>query len=101
MVVIRLFCSSGMSTSLLVDKMKKAAEKKGIEVDIEAYPEGELDNKTKGIDVALLGPQIAYKLASAKAICGSKGVPVEIIPMADYGMMNGEKVLELALKLIK
>ena len=31
---IRLFCAAGMSTSLLVNKMKEAAKEKGIDADI-------------------------------------------------------------------
>ena len=53
------------------------------------------------MDVALLGPQVGYRLANAKALCGPKGIPVEVIPMVDYGMMNGAKVLDLALGLVK
>ncbi len=45
------------------------------------------------------GPQIRYKLAAAKKICDPKGVPVDVIPMVDYGTMNGKKVMEFALKL--
>ena len=36
MIKIRLFCAAGMSTSLLVNKMKAAAKEKGLEADIEA-----------------------------------------------------------------
>ena len=99
MIKIRLFCAAGMSTSFLVTKMKKAAETKGIEADIEALPESSLEKSLDGVDVALLGPQIGFALAKVKKVCDEKGVPVEVIPMVDYGMMNGEKVLALALKL--
>ena len=34
---ITLLCAAGMSTSLLVTKMKQAAEKNGWEYDIAAY----------------------------------------------------------------
>ncbi len=54
--------------------------------------------ETDGIDVAPLGPQIRYKLAEAKKICGPKNVPVDVIPMTDYGTMNGKNVLNFALK---
>ncbi|MDV8935318.1 MAG: PTS sugar transporter subunit IIB, partial [Carnobacterium sp.] len=30
-----------------------------------------------------------------------KGIPLEVINMQDYGMMNGEKVLDQALNLMK
>ncbi|MFW2489794.1 PTS sugar transporter subunit IIB [Clostridium chromiireducens] len=98
MIKIRLFCAAGMSTSLLVNKMKEAAKTKGIEVDIEAFPEGQMDKHLDNVDVALLGPQVGYTLAKAKKVCEPKGIPIDVIPMVDYGMMNGEKVLEFALK---
>lgn len=101
MVTIKLFCASGMSTSVLVNKMKDAAKAKGVEVDIAAFPESQMDKHLDSMDVALLGPQVGYRLANAKALCSPKGVPVEVIPMVDYGMMNGAKVLDLALSLIK
>lgn len=99
MMKIRLFCAAGMSTSLLVNKMKEAAKAKGIEVDIEAFPEGQMDKNLDDVNVALLGPQVGYTLGKAKKICEPKGIPVDVIPMVDYGMMNGQKVLEFALKL--
>lgn len=66
MIKIRLFCAAGMSTSVLVNKMKKAAEAKGIEADIEALPEAQMAKMVDGIDAALLGPQVAYALTKAK-----------------------------------
>jgi PTS system cellobiose-specific IIB component len=99
MITIRLFCAAGMSTSLLVNKMKEAAKIKGVEVDIEAFPEGQMDKHLDNVNVALLGPQVGYTLGKAKKICDVKGIPVDVIPMVDYGMMNGEKVLEFALRL--
>lgn len=99
MFVVRLFCAAGMSTSLMVNKMKEAAKEMGLEADIEAAAEASMAKETDGIDVALLGPQVRYKLADAKKICGPKNVAVDVIPMMDYGTMNGKKVLEFALKL--
>ena len=99
MITIRLFCAAGMSTSLLVNKMKEAAKAKGIDAEIAAFPEAQMDKHLDSMDVALLGPQVGYTLGKAKKLCEPKGIPVEVIPMVDYGMMNGAKVLELALKL--
>ena len=99
MLKIKLFCAGGMSTSILVKKMLEAAEKKGIEVEIEAYPESQIDKQTESCDVALLGPQVGYRLKAAEQICKPKNIPVAVIPMVYYGMMNGDKVLEFALNL--
>ena len=60
---IYLFCSAGMSTSLLVSKMRAQAEKYEVPVIIEAFPETLAGEKGQNADVVLLGPQIAYMLS--------------------------------------
>ncbi len=98
---IALFCSAGMSTSLLVTKMQKSAVAKGIEVSIEAYPEATMEKEVDGVDAVLIGPQIKYLLKKLKKICDEKGVPISVINTMDYGMMDGEKVLNQALKMME
>lgn len=98
---IALFCSAGMSTSLLVTKMKKAAKVKGIEVSIDAFPEAAMEKELDEVDVVLIGPQIKYLLNKLKKLCDEKGVPIGVINTMDYGMMDGDKVLEQALKMME
>lgn len=99
---IMLVCSAGMSTSLLVTKMKKAAIEKSIEADIFAVSASEVESniESKNIDVVLMGPQIRYMKSQFSKILEPKGIPVDSIDMQHYGMMNGEKVLEQAIELI-
>ena len=99
MMKIGLFCAAGMSTSMLVEKMKAVASERGLEADIEAYPESEMETYVNELDVALLGPQVKYLLSKGKQICEPKGVPIDVINTIDYGMMNGTKVLDQAIKL--
>ncbi|MGB3161804.1 PTS sugar transporter subunit IIB [Carnobacterium sp.] len=100
---IMLVCSAGMSTSLLVTKMEKAAEARGVEADIFAVSASEADNniESKNVDVLLLGPQVRFMKAQFEKKLAGKDIPLEVINMQDYGMMNGEKVLDQALNLIK
>lgn len=95
---ILLFCAAGMSTSLLVAKMQKAAKEEGFECMIEAYSLSELEEKGKEADVILLGPQVRYNLDKVKKAYPDK--PVQVIDMGLYGMMKGKEVLEEAKKLI-
>ena len=102
MVVIRLFCGGGCSSDVLAKRMIEAAKKRNIEADIKAYGSYVMErlfNKEK-VDVALIGPQIAFTMKKIKKVCDAKGVPVEVIPGIDYGRLNGDKVLDLALKII-
>ena len=59
---IMLVCSAGMSTSLLVTKMQKAAEDRGMEADIFAVSASEADTnlENKEVNVLLLGPQVRF-----------------------------------------
>ena len=42
---IVLCCNQGMSTSMLVKKMREAAAKNGVDVQIDAYPISEIEEK--------------------------------------------------------
>lgn len=88
---IILFCAAGMSTSLLVNKMRKVSEEAGLEYDINAYPLSEAGTYGPEADIILLGPQVSYKLKETQAQFADK--PVESINMQDYGMMRGDKVI--------
>lgn len=100
MIRITLICAGGMSTSMLVAKMQKVAKDKGVEAEIVAIAEGkfkkEYSNKT---DVLLLGPQVGFMINDFKSQYEPTGMKVDVIDSIDYGMMNGEKVLNIALNL--
>ncbi|WP_112182303.1 PTS sugar transporter subunit IIB [Paraliobacillus zengyii] len=98
---ILLVCAAGMSTSMLVSKMEKAATSKGEEVKITATSGGDIKKHIEAANVLLLGPQVSYlKDDYEKQYGGADGIPVEVINSLDYGMMNGEKVLDWAFELI-
>lgn len=96
---ILLVCNAGMSTSMLVQKMQTAAKEMGVEVKIEAKSVTEAANEVDNVDVLLLGPQVGYQKAEMEKLTDGR-IPVEVIDMRDYGMMNGKKVLQFALNLI-
>lgn len=99
---IMLVCSAGMSTSLLVSKMQKSAKEKGLDAEIFANSANEADESlaNKDIDVLLLGPQVRFMKTQFEKKVEDKGIPVDVINMQDYGMVNGEKVLQAALDLL-
>ena len=92
-----LLCAAGMSTSLLVNKMRDAAKEEGYDCEINAYALATAKEHTDA-DVVLLGPQVRFLESKMKGIAGDK--PVTVIDMVAYGTMNGEKVLDQALKIL-
>ncbi|MGE6754568.1 PTS sugar transporter subunit IIB [Rossellomorea sp. NPDC071047] len=97
---IMLVCSAGMSTSMLVQKMRKAAEEKGLEATINATSEADLSNHLEKLDVILIGPQVRYLSSKIIEKAEPHQIKVDVIDGMSYGMMNGEKVLEQAVNLL-
>jgi len=98
---IALVCENGASTGIVVRRMQAAAEKKGIEADIKAYPYSQLENFIDGEDVILFGPQLAYKINQAKNTFPQYMDKISSISPMDFGMLNGEKILDEAIKIAK
>jgi cellobiose PTS system EIIB component len=95
---IVLFCAAGMSTSLLVTKMEKAAANEGFDCKIAAYSLNELKTYGPDADIILLGPQVRYNLDKVKTELPEK--PVVVIDMRQYGMMDGKGVIEMVHKVL-
>ncbi|MBV7390610.1 PTS sugar transporter subunit IIB [Enterococcus alishanensis] len=100
---IYLFCDAGMSTSIMVNKMMEVVTKHNMPLQITAFPVAraqEVVDKEKPVAI-LLGPQVKFLLEKTKEQFSPQGIPVAAIEPEIYGMMDGEKALKEALKLIK
>nr|WP_321238351.1 PTS sugar transporter subunit IIB [uncultured Tolumonas sp.] len=97
---IFLCCAAGMSTSMVMNKMKQAAETKGVDVQIIAVAMDDFDRTLPLYDCCLLGPQIKYKFEEFKKKADSAGKKIAVINNMDYGMMRGDKILADALALL-
>lgn len=93
---ILLVCAAGMSTSMLVNNMKKCA---AADIEIAAKPIGDLSKVISDWDVVLVGPQVRYKYKDVEALCAQNGKKSALIDIANYGRMDGAAVLKQALSL--
>ncbi|KGY11749.1 cytochrome C biogenesis protein CcmE [Vibrio tubiashii] len=96
---IFLCCAAGMSTSMLVSKMEHAAQEKGIECEISAHSIAEFEDCLKWSDVCLVAPQVRFKFEEFRSIAHEQGKACGLIDMMNYGMLNGDAVLDQAVAL--
>lgn len=94
---ILLVCSSGASSGFLVQNMKKAAQSREFDVEIEARSEYELDNYLDVIDVLLIGPHLAYLGDEILEKANEYSVPMGIVPQDIYGTIDGARALDFAI----
>ena len=90
---LMLVCNAGMSTSMLVSKIERAAKDQGIELEVAAF-----EKAINDWDVVMLGPQVRHCLPQLKK--ATDKTPIEVIDMKDYGLMNGANVLKKALEIV-
>lgn len=100
---VYLFCSQGMSTSMLAQKMQNVADQHNLPMEVATYSHGLLNKiiEEKKPDVIMLGPQVKYLYEDTVKNFGSYGAPILMISSEDYGVMNGEKVLKQAILALK
>ena len=95
---ILLVCNAGMSSSILVNKIKEAGEKKGLDIIVEAKSNNAISSEIGKWDVCLVGPQIIYAVDSIKS---TLQIPVEAVEPRTYAMADGDKALEQAFKIAR
>ena len=85
---VLLCCAGGLSSSILMKKMKTWADAHGEDLEIQAMGTGEaVETWQNGYECVLLAPQVEIKL------------PIAEVPSLDYAIGNAENVMKLAHKL--
>ena len=88
---------------MLASNMQSVANAHNLPIKVAAFSHNKLEEiiEKDTPDCILLGPQVKYMYEETVEQFGNTGIPIAVIDQADYGMMNGEKVLKSAIKLIK
>ncbi len=86
---ILLVCSGGMSTSILMNKMKQYAQDNGFDVEIDAVGTGAYEEVADQYEIICLGPQIAYRRGQIQE---TVDIPVISIEPRTYAFADSEKL---------
>ncbi|MFB1049772.1 PTS sugar transporter subunit IIB [Paraliobacillus sp. JSM ZJ581] len=97
---ILLACSAGMSTTLLVSRMKEEAEARGMDVEIWAVTQDNAPSEMKRADVLLIGPQMRFLTEKLSRIAEELEIPLDVIDPKAYGRVDGKGVLNQAIELM-
>ncbi|MCD2500697.1 PTS sugar transporter subunit IIB [Clostridium sp. NSJ-145] len=96
---ILLVCEAGMSTSILLSKMIEYVKVKKVDIDIKALPITECEEVINDVDIVLLSPQVRFQMPQVNALVNGR-VPVKVIDVILYGMMNEKAILDQVLNLL-
>ena len=88
---ITLLSKPGFSGSMLVKKIEEAAKSRYLDIEVN------LNQKMDEADVVLLTPQREGDLEGIKTVVK---VPVGVISLRGFGLLNGDGILKYATQLI-
>lgn len=95
---ILVVCNAGMSSSILVKKIKDYAASQGIESKIKAVSSASISDEIGQWDVCLVAPQIMYAVDEVKS---KLQIPTQAVEMRVYAISDGKSAFEQAQKLMK
>ncbi len=99
-----ILCAAAMSSGLIVEDIKGVANKMNVEVDIECFASLRFKNYDySNLDIVILAPQVKSQESNIRKYLEEKNLalPIYIIPMRDYGLVRGEKILKDVLQIIE
>lgn len=102
MIKVVILCAAGMSSSLIVNSIRKAAEAQNVEIEVHCQPSLSFkDQDFSKVDVVLLAPQIRGQAPDIKAYLKDYNVKVGDIGMYEYGLVKGDLILKQVLNMVK
>lgn len=90
---VLLVCGSGASSGFMAANMRKAASKQGLDIDIKARSESEIENYIDEINVLMVGPHLAYILDEVEEYTHGENVKVILMKPDYYSILNGEMAI--------
>lgn len=90
---VLLVCGSGASSGSMAANMRKAASKQGLDIDIKARSESEIENYIDEINVLMVGPHLAYILDEVEEYTHGEDVKVILMEPDYYSVLNGEMAI--------
>lgn len=89
---VGLFCSGGMSTSLVGSKMQKVYDSQSRDVEVTASDFSMIDELGDDLDVILIAPQIGW--AYDQVVKDHPKAEVVQLSMQEFGSMDGQVIVD-------
>ena len=97
---IILLCGSGASSGFMAASMRKEAKTRGLDYEIEAHSESEIQNYIDEVDCVMIGPHLAYLEDELREELLS-GTRLLVMEHSYYAKLDGKKALEHLHKVLK
>ncbi len=91
---VLLVCGSGASSGFMAANIRRAAKERGLEINITARSESEIENYIDDIDSLMIGPHLAYLLDEIDEIIDGRDIKAIVMKPEYYSTLDGKKALD-------
>lgn len=103
-IKVLIICAGGMSSSLLLSKLREASSAAGVDLEVSAHHSSGLQPwnfEKHPIDIVLVAPQVRMLRRGIAKAAEPFGTIVECIEPMAYGMADGQKIIEQIIQALK
>jgi len=94
---ILVVCGAGASSTFVAQRLRHAAQERGIVCSATAGTVQSLPIDLDAADLVLVGPHLAHLMDDIHRLAEAREVGVAILPDDVFGDLHGERTLDLAL----
>ncbi|ALB46126.1 MULTISPECIES: PTS sugar transporter subunit IIB [Clostridium] len=93
---VLMVCSGGMSSAIVVQAIKKEADKEGFDLEIKAVGTSDFEDEIQQnkYDLVLVAPQVRHRLNGFKDQANEYNLEVTAIEPMGYTPLGGARVLK-------
>lgn len=91
---VLLVCGSGASSGFMAANIRKAAKARGLDINVVARSESEIESYIDEIDALMVGPHLAYIMDEVDEITDGNDVKVILMKKEYYSTLDGEAALD-------
>ncbi|SFC90695.1 PTS sugar transporter subunit IIB [Clostridium uliginosum] len=97
---VLMVCSGGFSSTIIVNAIKKEADKQGLDIEITACGTPDFAEVIEQFNpkVAIVAPQVKHRFAHFKEEADKHNIPVEQIPLNAYTPLGAPKIINELIK---
>jgi PTS system cellobiose-specific IIB component len=91
---VLLICGSGASTAFMATNMRKEAAKQGLDWEITARSESDVESYVDNVNCIMVGPHLAYLIEELTERYGHKDIKIALMNKSYYSIMDGAAALK-------
>jgi len=100
MIRMILLCNAGLSSSFVVDRIKKEFQAANIDTEITSSSFASLKTAIDVVDIVLIAPQLRFMEKEVGEFCDKFNKPYLVIDAGFYGMAEGSEIVNKILSLV-